>query len=246
MSSGSDHVVYVDESGDHGLQSIDPEYPLFVLVFCLFRAGDYADRVCPSLASFKFRYFGHDGVVLHERDIRKALPPFQSLVNPDTRSRFLGDLTAVVHRSPFQIIASVIRKARLRDQYSEPANVYDLALGFGLERLTMELEARGHGTVNTHVLLERRGRQEDSQLELEFRRVCDGANLLGRQLPLLPVFVDKRANLPGLQLADLVARPIGQHVLHPEKRNRAFETIRDKLRRSPSGKVEGWGLKCFP
>jgi hypothetical protein len=29
----SDYIVYVDESGDHGLVSVDPEYPVFVLAF---------------------------------------------------------------------------------------------------------------------------------------------------------------------------------------------------------------------
>ena len=32
----SDYIVYVDESGDHSLESINPEYPLFVLSFCIF------------------------------------------------------------------------------------------------------------------------------------------------------------------------------------------------------------------
>lgn len=29
----SNFVVYVDESGSHGMQNIDPNYPLFVLAF---------------------------------------------------------------------------------------------------------------------------------------------------------------------------------------------------------------------
>ena len=32
----SDYVVYVDESGDHGLKTMDKTYPLFVLAFCVF------------------------------------------------------------------------------------------------------------------------------------------------------------------------------------------------------------------
>ena len=44
----SDYIVYVDESGDHSLTSIDPEYPVFVLSFCIFRQGEYAQTVTPS------------------------------------------------------------------------------------------------------------------------------------------------------------------------------------------------------
>ncbi|HFD87807.1 MAG TPA: DUF3800 domain-containing protein, partial [Gammaproteobacteria bacterium] len=32
----SEYIVFVDESGDHGLRSIDEAYPIFVLAFCIF------------------------------------------------------------------------------------------------------------------------------------------------------------------------------------------------------------------
>ncbi len=36
ITSFSKYIVYVDESGDHGLQNIDANYPYFVLAFCVF------------------------------------------------------------------------------------------------------------------------------------------------------------------------------------------------------------------
>ena len=33
----SDHIIFVDESGDHSLKSIDPQYPIFALAFCIIR-----------------------------------------------------------------------------------------------------------------------------------------------------------------------------------------------------------------
>jgi len=37
MDAGfSDYIIHVDESGDHSLESIDPNYPVFVLAFCIF------------------------------------------------------------------------------------------------------------------------------------------------------------------------------------------------------------------
>jgi len=33
----------------------------------------------------------------------------------------------------------------------------------------------------------------------------------------------------GLQFADLIARPIGIHLLRPEQPNRAWETIKEKF-----------------
>lgn len=58
--------------------------------------------------------------------------------------------------------------------------------------------------------------------------------------------ISKKANLPGLQLADLVARPIGVHYLHPEQHNRAWEMLLPKMRTSHDGKLEGYGLKIYP
>jgi hypothetical protein len=59
-------------------------------------------------------------------------------------------------------------------------------------------------------------------------------------------FADKRTNSAGLQLADLTARPIGRHVMDPAQPNRAWDIIEPKLRRSPQGEVNGWGLNIFP
>jgi hypothetical protein len=43
----SDYIVYVDESGDHSLQSIDPNFPVFSLVFCIFKKSDFVETVVP-------------------------------------------------------------------------------------------------------------------------------------------------------------------------------------------------------
>jgi hypothetical protein len=67
----SDYVVYVDESGDHSLISIDEKYPVFVLSFCVFQKHHYSHVITPALRMLKFATFGHDMVVLHEQEIRK-------------------------------------------------------------------------------------------------------------------------------------------------------------------------------
>lgn len=59
----SDYVVYVDESGDHSLASIDPDYPVFVLALCVFHKRHYAEKIIPAVEKLKFNYFGHDSVV---------------------------------------------------------------------------------------------------------------------------------------------------------------------------------------
>ena len=242
----SDFLVFVDESGDHGLDTIDSGYPLFVLAFCVISKAEYVGKVVPALQHFKLKHFGHDNVVLHERDIRKDMGAFAFLKTAEKKAAFLDELTQIVYDAPFTLICSVIRKEALKKKYSAPENPYHIALGFGLERVHTCLQSRGAGSARTHVIVERRGKREDSELELEFRRVCGGANFRSEKLPLEIEFADKKANLAGLQLADLVARPVGMSILRPGQPNRSFDAVREKFYKSPGGKIPGWGLKCFP
>ncbi len=61
----SDYIIYVDESGDHSLESIDKQYPVFVLAFCIFNKKIYSESIIRKLKEVKFKYFGHDMVILH-------------------------------------------------------------------------------------------------------------------------------------------------------------------------------------
>lgn len=235
-----DYMVFVDESGDHGLDSCDPAYPVFVLAFCIIRKADYVDVITPAVQRFKFKYFGHDLVVLHENEIRKAKGEFAFLLVPAKREAFFPDLNALMEATPMTLVAAVIRKDQLKTKYHRPDNPYHLALEYGLERVRMWLLGQGQDGKLTPLICEARGRKEDDSLELEFRRVAT-------HIPGFDIrFVDKKANLPGLQIADLVARPIGRHVMDPTQKNRAYEILEPKLRRGAGGKINGYGLKIFP
>jgi hypothetical protein len=59
-------------------------------------------------------------------------------------------------------------------------------------------------------------------------------------------FANKLANMPGLQIADLAAYPIARHIIAPDSANPAYDAIMPRIRKSPSGKMLGWGLKVFP
>jgi hypothetical protein len=84
----SDFIVYVDESGDHGLKTIDINYPVFVLAFCIFRKDVYVDQLVPAMQRFKFSHFGHDQILLHETDIRKDRGDFSILKSKALKEAF--------------------------------------------------------------------------------------------------------------------------------------------------------------
>ncbi|MEE9337821.1 MAG: DUF3800 domain-containing protein [Methylococcaceae bacterium] len=240
----SDYVVYVDESGDHGLVSIDPQYPIFVLVFCIFHKQSYLSTV-QKVQKFKFDNFGHDLIVLHESDIRRDRGDFKILKSRERKEIFINKITNIIEEEEFIVIASVIDKSKLKQKYTSASNPYHIALEFCIERLYLFLKEKGDINKSTHIVFEKRGQNEDDELELEFRRICDRNNLFNKTLPFIFVKAHKQSNSSGLQFADLLARPIGLSILKPTQDNRAFEIIKQKLR-CCNGITNRYGLKVFP
>lgn len=247
----SKHIVYVDESGDHSLQSVDPAYPVFVLAFCVFFKRHYSEVIVPALEKFKFNHFGHDQIVLHENEIRKEKGEFNIFRSRAEREEFLDELTDIIELGNFVLISCSIDKKKLTRQGDQSSNPYHIALAYCLETLHGFLSEKGEDCKQTYVVVECRGKKEDDELELEFRRICDGNNRLGKPLPFEVIFSNKKAMSSGLQLADLVARPIGLRILRPTQQNRAFDVLKKKFYceggRSEVGKdYEGLGMKIFP
>lgn len=245
------YIVYVDESGDHSLQSIDENYPIFVLAFCVFHKRHYSEAIVPALEKFKFNHFGHDQIVLHEHEIRKEKGDFNIFRSRDEKLAFLSELTEIIEYSNFILISCTIDKRKLTKPADLETNPYHMALGFCMETLYEFLQEKGDEQKKTHIVVECRGKKEDRELELEFRRICDGNNRLNIPLPFEVIFSDKKVMSSGLQLADLVARPIGLYTFKPEQPNRAFEILRRKFYcdggREQVGKgFEGIGMKIYP
>lgn len=241
----SETIVFVDESGDHGIEKVDPSYPLFVLLFVVFKKSAYINRFVPAIGNLKFRLFGHDGVILHEREIRKDEGPFAVLGNRERKERFLTELTSIIERTPFDVIATVCDKRKLAPG-TTAVDLYHEALRNGLERLYPYLSSFGDHEKRTHIVCEARGGVEDEALELAFRRTCEGANAHGHGLPFELVVASKKSNSVGMQLADLIARPVGLHVLRPAQANRAFDMIEPRLLKDPLLGTPGWGLVLTP
>lgn len=189
---------------------------------------------------------------MHENEIRKEKGAFSKIFqNREQKNKFIDELTSVIEHSNFILISCVIDKRDLLKQADNEPNSYHIALGFCLETLYDLLKEKDQHEEKTHVVVECRGKREDAELELEFRRVCDGHNRLTLPLPFEVIFSDKKVMSSGLQLADLVARPVGLNTFRPEQKNRAFDVLKNKFYcdggRSNVGKgYEGVGLKHFP
>lgn len=219
---------------------------MFVLAFCIFKVSEYTSYVVPAIQNFKFKFFGHDMVILHEREIRKTQGLFKILFNKYIRDSFFQDLNSTIEKTPFKVVACVIDKRKYRETGYIKDSPYRVAMEFGLERVFYELQANSQTGRKTFVVFESRGKKEDLELELEFRRLMDRTTVLGMADTFEFLTADKKTNSSGLRLADMVARPIGLHILRPDQANRAVDILLEKLRRSPKGEVKGWGLKILP
>jgi len=244
----SDYIVYVDESGSVDMLNNDPDFPVFVLSFCVFHKKYYTSTVVKAVEDLKFKHFGHDIIILHERDIRKRTSHFSGF-DKTKMGLLMDDLNNLMLNNHFMLISSVIRKDKLTDR---GANPYEVAMKFCLERLFYLLKEKNQHNKQTHIIVESRGKNEDAQLELGFRRICDpSGNYLNKIFPFEIIFASKKTNSSGLQFADLVARPIGRHVINPMQNNRAFEILKNKFyckggRKLTGYNYLGYGLKIFP
>ena len=242
----SDYIVYVDESGDANLDKISPTFPVFVLSFCIFKKNSYAETVIPAMSKLKFKTFGHDMVVLHEREIRKKEGIF-SQHSKEIREAFLEELTEIIDGVDLTLICVVIRKEALKSQYTIPYEPYALAMQYGLERIWDFLKYNRCENKKLHIVFESRGKQEDAALKLAFRDICCGENRNQKPYPFDIVFASKAVNSNGLQLADLTARPVGLYVMDKSRPNRTFPILEKKFWKGEMQCTHyGNGLKVFP
>lgn len=235
----SDYIVFVDESGSPTLSPLDPDYPIFVLVFCVVDKMHYAEKIEPSITKLKFDFFGHDTVVLHAHDIRKPKGEFSFLLNAERREHFMQRIEQVMIDADIKLIVHIINKTKLIDRYVNPYDPYNIALRMCLEQLSIFLRKQNQTDHLTHIIAEARGKKEDRDLELEFRRILDPKHNWGlaskfplSDTPLELRFVDKKLNSAGLQLADFMGQPLGRNFLNPSQMNRAFSIIKTKIYRN--------------
>ena len=240
-------IVFLDETGNLNLDLKDEDFPLFAVTLLVCDSTDYTRSIVPAFLEFKIKHFGHEAVILHSRDIRKAQKDFGFLTNRERREAFMQELTVLMRDLNYRWITTVIRKQRHRELYGAAArNPYDLALTFCLERLLPLLEEQKQTDVC--VLAEARGKLEDKELELSFlRTVSNGTYYISanrfRTVKFTLKFAEKTRNVVGNQMADLIVYPIARHVLDPSKPNLPYEALAAKEYRG-SGRVRG--LKVFP
>ena len=241
---------FLDETGDHGLGFIDPNFPLFLLCGCLFRE-DHLKETQAAINAFKLKHFKSIDVILHSREIRKCEGAFQTLFDLKVKEAFYNDLNKIISSSKYKIIGSGIDKKKLIETYGRHAhNPYIISLSFVLERMIYCLNKMDRSS-QVHIALESRGKQEDAQLDAGLKSILDrGTSFVSREELRRKIigfkFRKKKDNDVGLQIADLSAYPLARYILNPKEPYIPFNFIEDKIDCKKKGQYLGWGLKIFP
>ncbi len=228
------------------MESIDSDFPVFVLSMIIVERSKYESDILPKLNELKLRYWDHEGINIHSRDIRKAYGDFGILKDSAIRKLFLGDISDFVESIPFTLFISAIRKDLHKEKYGKSAlNPYSLALEFTMERILQCMENIGESELP--IIAEARGRNEDRDLRAAFQQLMQNGTRYHsadrfRRLKCPLTFRRKYDNIAGMQIADLCAHPCARHILKPEKSSVAFQSVRPHIYRK--GKTNGW--KVFP
>jgi len=242
-------ILFLDESGDHNLKKIDPQYPIFVLGGIIVDE-DYANSVLTDhLRNFKLKMLGRDDIILHTADITRSKNGFERLTDPAFRSHFYTRLNALMRSLDFKVVACAIRKEVYLGRYGIAAvDPYTLSLNVLIERFCLEL---GDSTDSGYIVAEKRNVVLDSELEqawldLKIRGTQNLQALDIKQRILELGLRDKKANIAGLQIADLVVSPIGRFVLgKPTKED--WQIVESKFRQDPiTHRYLGSGLIILP
>ena len=245
-------VMYMDESGDHNLKKISPSYPIFVLGGVIVDRAYLRNVITPAIREFKLRHFGREDVVLHTVDMGRGRGDYAFLADEGLRAYFYADLNLLLLELEFKVVACVIRKDAHVERYgTHAADPYMYSLHILVERFCKEL---GTQTDGGFICAEKRNPGLDRDLMAAWERLVGGVigtgyafskeideKIVGFDLK------DKKPNLVGLQLADLVVTPVGRHIAgRPSKADEVQWTVVESKLRRVEGSYWGRGLIIRP
>ncbi len=242
------YLLFLDESGDHGLGNIDSGFPVFVLCGIIASENSYT-QIKKEMNTLKQDLWKNKNVIFHSRDIRKCNDEFKILFDLKIKEEFYNRINSIVQHSDYSILSSGIQKEKYIHRYGKlSSDVYEIALSFIVERAVFYLDDIVEEDKSLEIIIEKRGLKEDAKLNEHFNRLLSwgtgyvSANRL-KNYKMKITFEYKDKNINGLQLSDLVAYPIARHIISPKRVNPAFDQFSDKFYKK-NGKR--YGLKIFP
>lgn len=242
------YYLYIDECGDHNLANFDEQFPIFTLCGVIVRE-DKRLWLENEVQTLKQDFWGNQYTILHSRDIRKCQKGFEILFDLEVKKKFYERVNTILGtEGVYVIVACAILKEPYIRNYGRMNDVYAHSLSFVLERTVFYLDSLDEKDVELHTVVEMRGKKEDEKLRSFYMQLLDKGTYwvtterlkqYAKTFSLLP----KKANVIGLQIADLVAYPITRHILDSNEPNLAYDTIKNNIY---SENMKQIGIKLIP
>jgi len=258
--------LYIDEVGNQDLTHTESLNERFLSLTGVIVESQYCiDELIPSMEELKRHFFCKDPdepIIFHRKDIVNKRYPFQALRDPKIEAEFNKTLLNKLTIWNYKVITVVIDKYAHKEKYSKwHFHPYHYCLSVMLERYLLILH---YGNNAGDVMVECRGGVEDRKLEESFERLYrTGNGNISREIWQTHLTSSKlkarqkKANICGLQLADLIAHPSRREILLDnhlidDGRDIFGDKITQILRESKyhrhykTGELEGYGKKLLP
>ncbi|MGM9859378.1 MAG: DUF3800 domain-containing protein [Muribaculaceae bacterium] len=227
------YYLFIDECGDHNLDKYDPTFPIFTLCGILV-SSENLKKLTNDFMKLKQEVFGNTDVIIHSVDIRKWRNDFIVLKDDELRARFFCGIEEILsYNNAYVIVSCTILKEQLNKfcVRGEEDDVYGLSLSYLIERSIFFVDNQSFDSPTISIIVERRGKKEDAKLLNYYNGLRNrGTKWIKPERLRNHIcgfeFKYKRDNVIGLQIADLIAYPITQHFLHPERPNRSYDAIK--------------------
>ena len=92
----SNKILFLDESGDHSLLSIDHQHPIFVLGGIIVDEDYALGEMTYKLNAFKKELFGTTNITLHTADFTRQKNGFERMMERDFCLRFYEKLNQLI------------------------------------------------------------------------------------------------------------------------------------------------------
>jgi Protein of unknown function (DUF3800) len=264
--------LFFDEVGHHNLSSAnDPNERYLCLVGVILDLDYSMGEFTNAMNAIKMEVFGTSNVVLHRRELIDKKPaPFDKLADPDIKKKFDSLMIDLITKAKYTVITVLIDKKRHVEKYGTwQFQPYHYCLTAMVERYVWWLDERG---AVGDVMAEGRDRKQDMKLEAAYKylyrngtgtsapeeRIFVSAELMQKRLSSGEIKMrTKSSNVPGLQLADLIANPARRHIVCKLEKTRMSSQfgrrivrilIDMKYRRCKWGnrQIVGFGVKVLP
>lgn len=225
MVQPSEYIVFVDESGTPVTHKPDPQFPIFSLQFVLVRKDTYVAKIEPEFKKFKLRHHGSDAIVLHGRKIDSKEGEFRILRDRELYGRYVRELDTLIGSTDMRLYSAYFLQLEVAKLGALSVHPYAYFMHELLNLIEQEVRVPGVRTRCEVVVESRRGSDAEMLDAYESYKEAFRTAQVEFELQL----AEKSLNVIGLQVADLVAKPVARFCLNRMEPGREWPTVSKKV-----------------